>query len=353
MRIRFMTRHALNTLAWLLLCCGVQDVAATILGRRFPSAGSQVRLALLHGLHNEEVYDGWGLTSTLPSKGRVAVLLRGETFRAKPNLGSCRERVRDRQFNATNSIIRRVVEPLEAHGNVVDIFMQDAPAAERLPADCYKEKSIFDMLGEKMGLAPKKTEEEELRCVDTDSTCRENATRDLFSLYQPRNVTVKKLKAGAQGDGIRKFLNFFNEAVGSAKRVAQLYDLVIVTRHDLTWEAPIDTWPANFSQFNFASRCEREGPCACSERPRECVHDILHVLPGSMYERFDQEVGTKMCFCFKNCKPEIPKVLFVPQSGHGCFSQMANSFGEENVGFATDWVPRFLLREHNNFANIQ
>lgn len=289
--------------------------------------------------------DMWGSTGTLPVRGRVAVMIRGQTFRAKPNLASCNEDVHGKQFNATRSMLKHIIQPLELHGNRVDIFVQESPPVTKLPAECSKPPPFWENLFRQTPKPP------DPACVDRDSTCRDQSNKELFELFLPRNVTMKRFLAGAQGDGMRKFMNFVIEAGGGVDRIGS-YDLVIVTRHDIIWEQPIEAWSANFSKLNFASPCEREGPCRCAHSPRTCVHDMLHTMPGKSFAKFDREVGRDMCFCFKDCKQTAPGILFVPQSGHGCWDQMARVFGETNLGFASDWVPRFLLREKNHFANM-
>merc|ERR1712187_900090 len=112
------------------------------------------------------------------------------------------------------------------------------------------------------------------------------------------------------------------------------YDYVLVGRHDLNWKTPVDLWPANFSKFNFASRCEAGLP------ETGCVNDIFFTMPGNFIDTFSSLLG-KECYSIKD-----------PSGHHGCFSGMVKEVGAANVGFSLDYRPNYTNRECNDFVEI-
>ena len=70
-------------------------------------------------------------STSLPSNGRVAFLVRGEAYRLggrnldTAQAGGCNEEGAESQNEATHSLLKLLVQPLEARGNQVDMFVTE------------------------------------------------------------------------------------------------------------------------------------------------------------------------------------------------------------------------------------
>ena len=161
---------------------------------------------------------GKPLTAGLPQHGRVAVLLRGEAFRCggKSSYGCCKE-AHDPQVHATNSLFKRVVLPLQDHGNKVHVFMSEASGFPTARGDAH---------------------------CDMD--------HDLKVVFPPEVLRVFKPSPRRKGQAaaFRYAMDLFKANADPAS-----YDLIIIVRHDLFWNAPIHQLPppADLSKVSFFS----------------------------------------------------------------------------------------------------
>jgi len=187
----------------------------------------------------------WQPTSDLPRSGNVAVLLRGQTFRYGRFTDSCNPEGRLCQYEATRSLMTNIVQPLQELGNAVDLFVTDQP--------CDMAHALHKVY--RAGRL--------LRTLRTKEFC---STGQLFDL--------------------RETLSFF-EQQAHRTLLAERYELIIVTRHDIVWKQPFLRYSPilNVSNFNFASPCEKS---ATITRGEPCVSDILHMMPGHLYAGFSQ-----------------------------------------------------------------
>ena len=183
------------------------------------------------------------------------------------------------QLDATRTVVSSLIEPLEARGNKVQLFL--APSTKI----CSKLPLLEEILG------------------------------------RHRVVASKGFDSPDQAASVRHALWVFLDAVGG-RPGASNYDLVIFTRFDVRWRVPINFWRTpDYSTFNFLSPCLMGGP------PQECTTDIAHTLPGKMVPKWSK-VASK---CFESRKRA--------SSGHGCYGDAALAFGRKNVGLITTaWV---------------
>jgi len=254
------------------------------------------------------------LARVVPRQQAIALVLRGGVFRpAGKKLGapSCKDEAKPRQLNAVASLMEFIIKPLEMHGNQVDIFVGDSDP------DCPLMVDLIDALKGNLTHGHKR------------AVSREGAN------------SISPSRANPQALNMRHSLEFFKKQVGDNVSAQEKYQLIVLTRLDLTWKSSILDWPtADFQGLNFFSRCDVDD--ISDNMP--CVSDILQVIPGSMFGAFDEEVSTKHCFAL-GCRPEDP-MSCNPEcmAGHCCYRQMAGRFGKEQVHFITDWRPKLPLR---------
>lgn len=226
-----------------------------------------------------------------PTQERVALLLRGQSFH-KGHHGSCFVELRDAQLDAAQSLLDKIVSPLERQKLPVDLFVTDQ-AGCNMSAD---ELAVFRQGGE-------------------------------------RNVQAKELNTSSQETNIRAALDWFKQEVGGIDEIRRKYKLVIVTRHDLRWLSPIDAWPtANMSNFNFLSRGIHENAGQ--------VNDIFHMMPGNVFPAWDRIVGKKKCF--------NPIYDDKDNGGHECACNVAWRLGAEHISFVTPWQPKEKIHEESD-----
>ena len=163
-------------------------------------------------------------SQAIPSNSSIAILLRGSGFRCSRALQPeelCCSRSRDPQLAAARSLVRFVIQPLEARSNRVALFVTESsgkcPLVDLLLATYGRTRIVAK------ATAPSRNQLESL-----------NSTLALFARHRDAD-----------------------------------YDFVIVARHDLLWKQAIDTWRVDFDAFNFLSRCERP----------DCVNDQVHLFP--------------------------------------------------------------------------
>ena len=146
------------------------------------------------------------------------MLLRGEAFRCggKSSYGCCKE-AHDPQVHATNSLFKRVVLPLQDHGNKVHVFMSEASGFPTARGDAH---------------------------CDMD--------HDLKVVFPPEVLRVFKPSPRRKGQAaaFRYAMDLFKANADPAS-----YDLIIIVRHDLFWNAPIHQLPppADLSKVSFFS----------------------------------------------------------------------------------------------------
>jgi hypothetical protein len=215
-----------------------------------------------------------------------------------------------------------IIKPLEHLGNEIDIFVGDSEP------DC---PLMADLIGALKG----------------------NLTHIIHgrrrAVYRESASSISASHSNPQALSVRHSLEFFKKQAGGSVSAQETYQLVILTRLDLTWKSSIIGWPTvDFQGLNFFSRCEVgaimgidfSGTPVKFPGDCPCVNDIIHVMPGSMFAAFDAEVSTKFCFAF-GCNPEESMTCAPPcMAGHCCYRQMAARFGKEQVHFITDWRPR-------------
>jgi hypothetical protein len=256
------------------------------LGSESPSS----LLALAHGSN--------ALITTMPKQIHVAVLMRGQVFRTGGRYGrSCLDAEKQTQLDATESLVENVVKPLEGNDNSVELFVTVGDK------NCTHTQSLLDKFGGRL-----------------------RATKIFSSLDQ--------------GSNMRETLNLFKEQVGKQFQVANVmdrYSLIIIARHDLLWEKPMNQWAGvNYDAFNFFSMCEPKEP------KEHCVNDMVQMMRGSQFAAFDAAVGKEHCF---RSGP-----LFA--AGHGCYPHVAALLDKgEQIAFLTDWRPEYRVREHNDISN--
>ena len=234
------------------------------------------------------------LTAGLPQHGRVAVLLRGEAFRCggKSSYGCCEE-AHDPQVHATNSLFKRVVLPLQEYGNSVHVFMSEASGFPSARGDAH---------------------------CDMD--------HDLQAVFPPEVLRVFKPspRRSGQAAAFRYAMDLFKAHADPAS-----YDLIIIVRHDLFWNAQIHQLPApaDLSKVSFFSRCSGSD----GDLPH-CVMDMLVTMPGSKFAAFDGVASTGCCYASG----------YRHGAGHGCYNQTVFAL-EAEIGVLTDWRPK-----NNNVA---
>lgn len=234
----------------------------------------------------------------LPKGGHIAILLRGQAFRC-----GNRSDPTNAQLEATDSLMSKIVFPLEQNSNNVEFFV-------------------------------------------SHNKCREFES-ELLPKFGERIAAISEFDSPDQGTNMRFSLDKFKSKVGGLENIAKKYDLVMIIRHDQIWHQWLYQWPtANFDKFNFFSQCEpdrlefgRGGP------PANCVNDPFHMMPGSMFSAFDSVAGNaggKGCF----------NKSFKHGCGHGCYPDMETLIGAENITFITNWVPRHSVGESNDVSSF-
>jgi len=181
--------------------------------------------------------------SALPKEGHVAILLRGQAFRHGRKSEACQKQQIPAQLNATDSLIDKIVAPLERNQNTVEFFIVNGNSQEHCP--------MFEEL-----LMPK---------------------------FGKRVAAIRQYESLNQSDSMIAVLEEFRFA-----RDPQQYDLILIVRHDDYWKQSISEWPtADFDKFNLFSECGEF---------KACMSDIFFMMPGSRWKGFRDAVGTPRCF---------------------------------------------------------
>jgi len=246
----------------------------------------------------------------LPQGSRIALLFRGQVFRdraAQGNRPGCStvDKAEKAQYLMTKSALNKIVVPFEMASHTVDIYLFDS-------SNCSSKLGIiadhFGREGEGPGVGP-------------------------FWGNRSRVVFQQSFLGSSQSESMARTLHEFR------KHGPEKYRAIFLLRHDLIYKTVVYDWPTvNYDKFNFYSHCEKSHPGYDSEDPRQCVVDIIGVMPGKYFAPWQRIVGTGDCF---NGKPG----KFGRDCGHFCYNQTAEAIGEENIGFVTDWIPEYYIRE--------
>jgi hypothetical protein len=230
------------------------------------------RVPALHLKNSREPHD-------LPSYGKVAILVRGQSYRGEDGVCSSDDFVKERQEYATSSFMEKILNPLrnDLH-NQVDIVVTDS-------ADCKLTAGLVTMMGGS-------------------------------SVVQGVRQFDKTNQALSMQESIRSL----EDVLGGVSAISK-YDLVLIVRHDVRWgnEALITMWPADFSLFNFPDTCPP------SQTDPECTSDIFHTMPGKFYPAYRSVImNNSATRCFDACEVKDPDVL-CHQNGHHCFPSIRDA----------------------------
>jgi hypothetical protein len=252
-----------------------------------------------------------------PSNAAVAILLRGQAFRGRPTefgrskeLGCNRtDVVRELQLRQGREVVANLVEPLEQLGNRVDLIV-----------------------------------------TETSGGC--DLDTELLAVYDANNSGRSRIVASdlttissTQGEGVRQILDLFEGCVRHGQCVRESaapgnpYALIMVARHDITWERRITETspPADPGKFNFLSKCELNAFIGLAEG--DCHNDAFFMFPGQGFDAFDKALGEKNCFA-----PKFDNA----SDGHGCAIYVRRSLGENSTTTLTDWRPKHTVRDPGN-----
>mmetsp|Transcript_6102 Transcript_6102/g.16630 ORF Transcript_6102/g.16630 Transcript_6102/m.16630 type:complete len:351 (+) Transcript_6102:99-1151(+) len=221
-----------------------------------------------------------------PRGGRVAVVLRGASFRGKG--GKTRKKVGcvndteslERQGRATDSLVRNVIARFEHYGNEVDVVVTDRVCN-------LTDERIVSRIGR------------ERVKMQSQNASGHQRTNIMWAIDQLRNYSAEH--------------NMLGSSCGPSNSscVSVEYSLVLVVRHDTVWQVPIDQWPdADFRKVLFPYHCPYQ----------EGVHDLFAIMPGPYLQFFYDALRWKMCFG--------------KQDGHNCMKGMVQQTNRSSVGVA-------------------
>lgn len=288
------------------------------------------------------------------ASSRVALLLRGYAFRPPPVLqqgaagtGGCSDlaSAHAEQLEATQSLLAHIIEPLEACANTVEIIATECSRR----TGCPLLAPLFASLGAH-------------RFVTNLTACATpggqpssvRLTLDTFRAAALESSTSGQLASTATND----------TSLMASRAIAERYSLVLVTRHDLIFRAPITQWSGlNASRFNFFGGCEprcagcKNGCAHCPKPegkphigtrwgggPETCVQDAVHAFPGTLFTIFDWYVARRHVGCFESVRVN-------KGTGHQCWRPISTALRGE-VAFMlpyTTWRPNFDVREPNPY----
>lgn len=189
-----------------------------------------------------------------PRNGRVAVVLRGASFRNRDNKGVfCAdgdEQALKMQKAATESLVENVIVPLEKAGNTVDVIVTDHQCPLSRPGG-----ALISWMGQRV------------KAVEQSDESRDQNRNILFAL---------DLLANNSG--------------GTPEAVAAKYSHVLVMRHDTHWVQPMSDWlEADWSKVLFPFKCP-------GWKKRVGVHDLFALVPAEYYTRYYKTVNLRHCF---------------------------------------------------------
>jgi len=244
-----------------------------------------------HHHHHTHTHTNHGNLSftTLPRGSRIAIVLRGQTFRDGGRWGeSCSTNTEavEKQLLATKSVLDKVALAFDMASHTVDIYLFES-------SNCSMFEDIVDLVG-------------------------------------PRLRFRQSFRGKSQSESMNRTVNEF-KLHDPAK-----YRVIIMLRLDVIVKSYVYQWPnVDYDKFNFYSHCPLKTD---SQNPFKCVNDVMHVMPGKYFAAWQRMVGRGRCF---NGKPG-PNGR---DCGHLCYGQAVKAFGQDNVGFVTDWAPESGIRE--------
>jgi len=217
-----------------------------------------------------------------PRNGRVAIVLRGATFRSfQQKQMMCvpgDAKAEQMQKDATQSLVSNVIVPLEQAGNTVDVIVAD------LDCNLTRTHIVHEWIGEQRVKA-----------------LGQNANK---SMDQNRNVKFA--------------LDLLANYSGGTEAVAAKYSHVFVMRHDTAWTKPMNGWlEADFSKVLFPFKCP------WSTASNSVVHDLFFLLPAQYFKSFYGTIEQRKCF--------------FAADGHGCLQAMVWWRGEDSVDVAVHY----------------
>mmetsp|Transcript_80804 Transcript_80804/g.210794 ORF Transcript_80804/g.210794 Transcript_80804/m.210794 type:complete len:321 (+) Transcript_80804:136-1098(+) len=220
-----------------------------------------------------------------PSGGRVAIVLRGASFRGKGGKyrknASCVNDTEslERQGRATDSLVRNVIARFERYGNEVDVVVTDRVCN-------LTDERIVSRIGR------------ERVKMQSQNASGHQRTNIMWAIDQLRNYSAEH--------------NMLGSSCGPSNSscVSVEYSLVLVVRHDTVWQVPIDQWPdADFRKVLFPYQCPKKG-----------VHDLFAIMPGSYLQFYYDILKWKWCFG--------------QDDGHDCMKGMVERTNQSTVGVA-------------------
>ena len=171
-----------------------------------------------------------------PSGLRHAALFRGQPYRA-----GCSVSAMDYQMDILRLWQRRLLEPLELGGHCVDVLLSLSSGG---------------------------------------GGCNRSL---LAAAHGDRLRAVRRVRSPSQAAGVRSGLDLF---VGAGGR--SVYDVLVLTRHDVYPYHPIGSWPCSFGRGEISF----SGTCVEAEwRRSECVADTMIVVGRHRMRAFFAHVG--------------------------------------------------------------
>lgn len=235
----------------------------------------------------------------VPRNGRIAILIRGQAFRKYSNgqrfrggVPPCLEEMTDDQINVSQSLLEKIIVPLQEQNNKVDVVITDSP--------CKLTRKINKLLGSVV-------------------------------------LASKQFETSGQADDMAKAIDAFIEAHQGHEKLKE-YDMIFITRHDIEWLMDIRQWEADFSKLNFFARCEPGA--ARNVGGEDCVYDNLHVMPGPLFQAFADTIG-KDPGCFLTDTDPLGW-------GHACLNPLTAALPGK-ISFITDWRPSGSVRANNDW----
>lgn len=265
----------------------------------------------------------------LPMDKKFVIVLRGLSFRYRNDtMGkvrlACQDYAIGSQLACSQSLVDKVIQPLEERGNQVKILITDS-FEDGFVSEDYGDSS-FAQGHENTSLTPPGA------CHLTpliQQTFNANAS-------YTRVAGTKYMQSAGQPWNMKNAVKFLKDTYGGVEGVQKEFDYVMVVRHDLEWVEDARDWEASFDQFNFFSRCEI--PAARAVGGDDCVWDTVHLMPSSLFGVFDKTLGAEMCFAEYDVEDHN---RFVGH-GHGCFNPMQHALrmrrasADVEIGFLTN-----------------
>lgn len=226
--------------------------------------------------------------------------LRGAEL-ALPIIHECHPGGRITQLHNAQTLLEKVVVPLEARGNTVHVFLgPSVPQCDMMP-------ELHAKLGESRVLAS------------------------------------KGFQSSGQAPSVRHSAKLFIDTAGGPDQVSK-YNLVIHTRFDIDWQIPIDKWRTpGFSGLSLFSRC------MTGDDATGCVTDIIQIMPGKLFPRWAAVASRCYDFQGRRTMQKSGDSKGPPDNGHSCYRPAVEEFGAGEVHLITGaWIQDYV----DSIANI-